>query len=1033
MRLTSRIAIISIIITVSVLCCAAIAESKTIVLPNDLKIIEAEAFMNDTSLEKVIVPDGATWIESRALAYSSITEVDIPASVIGIADDAFEGCSDIIIYGYSGSYAETWANENQLTFVRKDPDGLEFSIDEDTGTYVVSGYHGDTGDVYIPGTYQGISVTGIGAGAFFRNQTITSIHLPKSITRIGDMAFYACINLSGNLDLSEGITIIGKGAFLGCAGLTGDLVLPKHLTFIETDAFFDCSGFTGDLNIPEGVTAIGDHAFLGCSGFNGTLYLPAGIHAIGAGAFQMCSGLTGDLNIPPHIDTIADYTFYECENLTGDLVIPDGVQSIGAYAFGSCHGMSGSLVLPDSLVFIGDSAFATCPLSGHLLIPHGVHSIGEFAFSYCEQFDGLTLLEGIQTIGKGAFYNCFNMTGLLTIPDGTIEIGAEAFNSCHFSGGLLLPDSITEIGEGAFVGCQFDAVLQLPNGLEHIRDSTFSGCRFTGTLTIPETVSSIGAYAFSENGFTGTLRFPEGLISIGAHAFQGCAGLESLSLPSHLESLGDRAFANCTGLTGVMIIPSSVISLGGGIFAGCADLTAIEIDPDNAAFRYEDGFVMSADGKKVIAWIVEDANSCIVPEGSEIIGAHAFDGCAQLTSVILPESLVAIEQYAFSDCVVLAELDLPEGVTSIGEGAFERCLALEEIVLPDALCSLGSMAFRHCYNLQAIDIPAGIIEIGTSTFNSCSSLESVSLPSSLIHIGPFAFFGCSQLSEISIPASVCWFEDDVFTYCAADLVIYGKSGSLAETYAHEYSIAFVNADIAGSSYSYSNVEYYFRGLLPKDAMVNAYDLFTLGIENSFYEIDLPNITVDEFYTIARAYSLDHGEHFWFTGGYVMESMGTYIKIYPEYSISGDELNRARTAFDNAVADAVQSADLVGEKAAHDGLCEMISYEITNDSHNAYGAMVDHKAVCDGYAKAFNCLMQKAGIPSILVIGTSTDPATGETDNHMWNAVKVDGTWYHVDTTLDDQADSVCHDLFNAPTGIITEDHDIFEIELPWPF
>lgn len=69
--------------------------------------------------------------------------------------------------------------------------------------------------------------------------------------------------------------------------------------------------------------------------------------------------------------------------------------------------------------------------------------------------------------------------------------------------------------------------------------------------------------------------------------------------------------------------------------------------------------------------------------------------------------------------------------------------------------------------------------------------------------------------------------------------------------------------------------------------------------------------------------------------------------------------------------------------------------IPKDSYTAYGALVKRVAVCQGYSLAFELLMQQLGIPCAIVESDSM--------NHAWNAVQLDGSWYHVDVTWDDAA------------------------------
>ncbi len=91
------------------------------------------------------------------------------------------------------------------------------------------------------------------------------------------------------------------------------------------------------------------------------------------------------------------------------------------------------------------------------------------------------------------------------------------------------------------------------------------------------------------------------------------------------------------------------------------------------------------------------------------------------------------------------------------------------------------------------------------------------------------------------------------------------------------------------------------------------------------------------------------------------------------------------------------------KMVHDYLVENIEYDTTiskNNIYNIYGALVNNSAVCEGYAKAFKYLLDELQIPCVLVIGSATNSA-GERENHAWNYVQLDGSWYAVDTTWDD--------------------------------
>lgn len=86
------------------------------------------------------------------------------------------------------------------------------------------------------------------------------------------------------------------------------------------------------------------------------------------------------------------------------------------------------------------------------------------------------------------------------------------------------------------------------------------------------------------------------------------------------------------------------------------------------------------------------------------------------------------------------------------------------------------------------------------------------------------------------------------------------------------------------------------------------------------------------------------------------------------------------------------------------LCDAAVYDLNApDRGTAAGALVDGKCVCEGYARAFQLMCEKAGIDSVCILGDST--ANGKTEGHMWNAVRIDGVWYYCDPTWNDTTES----------------------------
>ena len=89
-----------------------------ITIPNGVTSIRDGAFSNCSGLTEITIPDSVTSIGDNAFSdCSGLTEITIPDSVTSIGDYAFYDCTNLTIYGYTGSYAETYAKENDIPFV----------------------------------------------------------------------------------------------------------------------------------------------------------------------------------------------------------------------------------------------------------------------------------------------------------------------------------------------------------------------------------------------------------------------------------------------------------------------------------------------------------------------------------------------------------------------------------------------------------------------------------------------------------------------------------------------------------------------------------------------------------------------------------------------------------------------------------------------------------------------------------------------------------------------------------------------------
>lgn len=96
-----------------------------------------------------------------------------------------------------------------------------------------------------------------------------------------------------------------------------------------------------------------------------------------------------------------------------------------------------------------------------------------------------------------------------------------------------------------------------------------------------------------------------------------------------------------------------------------------------------------------------------------------------------------------------------------------------------------------------------------------------------------------------------------------------------------------------------------------------------------------------------------------------------------------------------------------EEYLHDAMCALVTYDGESaNQHSAYGALVEGRAVCDGYANAMALLLRLTGVTCGVVQGEMAGAS------HAWNLVQVDGINTWLDVTNDDQGEVLTHFFYN---------------------
>lgn len=228
---------------------------------------------------------------------------------------------------------------------------FKFEIIADSETMVVR-YIGSGGDVVIPKTAGGKTVTKIYSGTFHENESVTSVTVPDTITRIYDSAFDSCYNVK-------------------------KITLPKTLTTIEFNTFGNCYSLES-ITIPEGVTSIGNVAFHDCYKLK-TVTLPDSLKDFNYTSFLRCKSLKS-ITIPKNVTRLPSAVFAICTSLES-VTLPEGLKIIENGAFDGCTSLK-SINLPSGLEEIDSVAFYGCTALKSVTIPESLRKIGDRIFGY---------------------------------------------------------------------------------------------------------------------------------------------------------------------------------------------------------------------------------------------------------------------------------------------------------------------------------------------------------------------------------------------------------------------------------------------------------------------------------------------------------------------------------------------------------------------------------------------------------------------------------------------------------------------------
>ena len=296
----------------------------------------------------------------------------------------------------------------------------------------------------------------VGDYMFTKCATLTSIKLPRTVTRIGQNAFLRLESLT-SVELPDALVTIDKSAFSYSSAIT-ELAFPASLDRIMTYAFQSVMGLK-KISFTEGATLryVGESAFNYCIALE-TAKLPASVEYIGASAFSGDSTLTS-FTFPTSLKEVGNNAFQGCSRLTQVSEIPSGVTNFGYGVFQSVplseikvNPANTNYVVENNVLFnASKTALIYMPMncgktSYH--VPSTVTEILNFAMYKVSTLKELILNDGLITIQNTAF----SQTGLetLVIPSSVTTISSYMLEGCASLTGVTILGTISDVPANAF-------------------------------------------------------------------------------------------------------------------------------------------------------------------------------------------------------------------------------------------------------------------------------------------------------------------------------------------------------------------------------------------------------------------------------------------------------------------------------------------------------------------------------------------------------------------------------------------------------
>lgn len=407
---------------------------KEMVIPEQITKLQAMCFKDMTGLETITISEGLKEIPIMALyECSALKTITFPASLESVGNSnffydkklekiifkcttppatsnpGFENvvygqCTLVVPKGCVAAYraANNWKNftnivedggsdqpENPAVVGQKfTVGGINYIVLTDQ-TCAIASNPTTSGNVVIPETVKcgssTLTVTEVQTQAFYQNQNLTSIKLPKTVTVLNRQAFWFCKGMT-SIEMPGVEKICTKA--LSWTGLKGAFRLPETCTTCEAEAF-DASQYITSVYIPAAMEDFAMNTFGRCYGiesfeispdceifrsYEGSIFsnslkvmlrapyaatsikLPSQCVEFGSNSMEYCAKFSGSFTLPAQITKIGTECFKGMTGVT-EFTFNEGIEALPMMTLYEQTSLE-TVNLPASLKSVGDYAFS---------------------------------------------------------------------------------------------------------------------------------------------------------------------------------------------------------------------------------------------------------------------------------------------------------------------------------------------------------------------------------------------------------------------------------------------------------------------------------------------------------------------------------------------------------------------------------------------------------------------------------------------------------------------------------------------------